>query len=737
MIQRFLKANGYTLCPAYRYTVCQAALAGGLILALGLFLAGCPQPTHNDSGEPSVFSAAPVLTLAAGETAGTLVYSWTAPEPAADSYDLYYAEGFLTDPAQIKAGTRLAGAASGGTIGGLSPGVIYSALLTAYKDDYETADTGIRYRTVPLDPAANGGTAYADFTTPPVLTLTAGTQPGSLTYSWTASDPAAEFYTLYYVEGTVTETALVKAGTELPWVTSGGTVTVSPGAVCSALIEARTSHYHPSDSAVAQVSTSALPALTTPGLTLTPGTAAGSLTFTLTAPSPEPDSYVVYWIPGTVTDPEVIKTEGSQQALAKTYTVYTKTGLTWGGTYSALLRAVKSGYIASESAVVQGKASVKVPALALAVGTNSLGYSWTDSEPAADSYDLYYTSGTGMSPEQVKGGTKLTAATSGGSLSSLSPGDTYSFLVSANIPGFDNPVDSGVIWGTIESLTPGAQTNKTFSGVSLNFRYVPSGSFQYKSGAANVAAITKGYWLGETEVTQELFQAVMGTNPSHFDGSAGKEVASGETQGKRPVERVSYYAAITFCNKLSLLDGKDPAYSVVGVDNWSALTYADIPTANNTAWNNTGLDTAKNGYRLPSYLEWMWAAIGADKTSQPNTTDYAKAFAGSDGANSGDDYTWYNTISAAKTHEVAKKSPNELGLYDMSGNVNELFTARGVPAGALEDYIGTLNYAQSIFAGGDWKYSIYDGRFTATDSINKYDATDNTLVLRVLSPQQP
>jgi formylglycine-generating enzyme required for sulfatase activity len=72
--------------------------------------------------------------------------------------------------------------------------------------------------------------------------------------------------------------------------------------------------------------------------------------------------------------------------------------------------------------------------------------------------------------------------------------------------------------------------------------------------------------MSETEVTQELFQAVTGKNPSCFDGSPGggshpKDTPDGETQKKRPVELVSRYNAIAFYNKLSLANGKEPVYT--------------------------------------------------------------------------------------------------------------------------------------------------------------------------------
>jgi formylglycine-generating enzyme required for sulfatase activity len=342
--------------------------------------------------------------------------------------------------------------------------------------------------------------------------------------------------------------------------------------------------------------------------------------------------------------------------------------------------------------------------------------------------------GTVTDPETVKGGTKITGAASGGTIDSLTPGASYSVLITANITAGDGAysVDSTV--SRISLAASGTVKNKTISSVALNFRYVPGGSFQYRSGAANVATITSGYWLGETEVTQELFEAVMGTNPSEFDGSTGKEPEGGETQNQRPVEKVSWYAAIAFCNKLSLLDGKDPAYSVAGVDNWTTVT---IPTANATAWNAAVLDLTKNGYRLPSYLEWFWAAMGADKTSQPNTTGYGKAFAGSTGSNSIGDYAWYSANAGSKTHEVAQKSPNELNLYDMSGNVGEWcqdYYNNSSFIGALTDYMCYTAPSQRAQGGGNYTSSTLTLPARTTASNN---ATNNYLGLRVLCPQEP
>jgi uncharacterized repeat protein (TIGR02543 family) len=211
----------------------------------------------------------------------------------------------------------------------------------------------------------------------------------------------------------------------------------------------------------------------------------------------------------------------------------------------------------------------------------------------------------------------------------------------------------------------GKLMTRTVSEKEIRFRYVPAGSFL--DNEHKIITIP-GYWLGETEITQELFEAVMGINPSYFRDSP----TTGETQVKRPVEQVSFYAAIAFCNKLSLLDGKGSVYGVREVNDWANLAYSDIPTTNNATWNEVYESWTNGGYRLPSQEEWVWAAMGADKTvAQPNLDGFYKRFAGSTGSNDLGDYVWEYNNSENKTHEVGKKMANELNLYDMSGNVSE------------------------------------------------------------------
>jgi formylglycine-generating enzyme required for sulfatase activity len=265
----------------------------------------------------------------------------------------------------------------------------------------------------------------------------------------------------------------------------------------------------------------------------------------------------------------------------------------------------------------------------------------------------------------------------------------------------------------------GDVSTHTPNGINVSFRYIPAGSFRRDSAPANISVITRGYWMAETEVTQELFQAVMGTNPSYFPNGA----VPGETQNKRPVEQASWYAAIAFCNKLSLANGKEPVYSVTvsGTEvDWAGLTYIDIPVSDNADWNAASWGKTKNGYRLPTEMEWMWAAMGADKTVQPNTTGHTKAFAGSNGSNNIDDYAWYGSNSMAKTHEAGRKAANELGLKDMSGNVREWCWDwwADYPAGARTDYAGAASGTDRVFRGGSWSFSMSKCKVSSREEHN-------------------
>ena len=174
------------------------------------------------------------------------------------------------------------------------------------------------------------------------------------------------------------------------------------------------------------------------------------------------------------------------------------------------------------------------------------------------------------------------------------------------------------------------------------------------------AVTLSGYYIGKYEVTQELWKAVMGKNPSNFNGGP-----------KNPVECVSWKDCQKFVKKLNQLTGKQ--------------------------------------FRLPTEAEWEYAARGG-KLSM----GYKYA-----GSNNFDAVAWYKSNSAGRTHPVGQKSPNELGLYDMSGNVSEWcqdwYGRYGSITKIHTNPIGQSSGTERVFRGGSWNYDPWYCRVSNRD----------------------
>ena len=165
-----------------------------------------------------------------------------------------------------------------------------------------------------------------------------------------------------------------------------------------------------------------------------------------------------------------------------------------------------------------------------------------------------------------------------------------------------------------------------------------------RNGLSMVKFPGTNFEMLQTEVTQELYESIMGVNPSKFKGA------------NNPVEMVSWYDAIYFCNKLSIAKGFTPVYEVDGNSDFNGWNYT--PHQSNSIKGKITQNTSANGYRLPTVVEWQYAARGGQ--------DYTYA-----GSNEIYEVAWYEGNSFGETHPVAQKKANGYGLYDMTGNVFE------------------------------------------------------------------
>ncbi|NJL29197.1 MAG: SUMF1/EgtB/PvdO family nonheme iron enzyme, partial [Thermoanaerobaculia bacterium] len=237
---------------------------------------------------------------------------------------------------------------------------------------------------------------------------------------------------------------------------------------------------------------------------------------------------------------------------------------------------------------------------------------------------------------------------------------------------------------TATPLLPPAETAQPAAGdplpgpFGMRFRYVPAGTYQIGSPESepgrfdneplHQVELTRGFWIGETEVTQAQWRALMGSNPAKHS----------ECGDDCPVDSVSWFEVVGFANRLSSREGLESCYEISG--------------------EGVKLKTLDcDGYRLPTEAEWEVAA----REGQRDSTDLDKI-------------AWYRDNSSGP-HPVKGKEPNPWQLYDMLGNVWEwTWDWYGpYPAKSTPDPLGPEVGSERVLRGGSWNVTARSVRAAA------------------------
>ena len=274
-------------------------------------------------------------------------------------------------------------------------------------------------------------------------------------------------------------------------------------------------------------------------------------------------------------------------------------------------------------------------------------------------------------------------------LDSIKSIDSLSNILADKIKVLKDGYDKFKIKSASKKITPTQRIKEKFKVDKVleldNMVFVRGG--KYKPSFADEEKEVCNLEVCKYPTTQEMWLEIYENNPSYFKGD------------KKPVETVSWWDVIYYCNKMSKKYHLEPVYNI---------TYDDfdreVLKINQIGENPVEPDKADfkktEGFRLPTEVEWEWFARGGEVAIQDGTFD--KKYSGSDNP---EKVAWYEKNSDKKIHDVGTKNPNQLGLYDCSGNVWEwcydTYIEKNLPNGLAYIYDRSQD-KNNVARGGSW-----------------------------------